>query len=220
MQPRRREGAKLNNWVFTLVFLLRVLRAFAVTHADSITQPIQFSIDATADVHPISRFIYGVNHPIDREYQNLTLTRLGGNRWSAYNWVNNASNAGNDWHYQNDNFLGGGHVPGGAVIPGVENARANDAAIILTIPMSGYVSADKKGDGDPRGDPDYLTKRFRPEAPLKLTPFTLTPDPNVPVIYQDEFVNWVKSRYPDFRSGSCWTTSPISGPQLTPKCIL
>ena len=206
MKPPRRQDAKKKHWIFALVVLLSVLRAFAVAQAGSISEPIQFTIDATADVKPISRFIYGVNHPIDRDYPNITLTRLGGNRWSAYNWTNNASNAGNDWHYQNDNFLGGGDLPGGAMIPGIENARRNSAAIILTVPMVGYVSADKKGDGDPRGDPDYLSKRFRPEQPFKNAPFTLTPDLNSPVIYQDEFVNWVQIRYP---YGSTDAKSPI-----------
>jgi hypothetical protein len=32
--------------------------------------------------------------------------------------------------------------------------------------------------------------------PFKGSRFTLTPDPNSPVVYQDEFVNWVKTKYP------------------------
>jgi hypothetical protein len=44
----------------------------------SISLPVVFCVDSGADVRPISRFIYGVNHPIDEEYRNMTLTRLGG----------------------------------------------------------------------------------------------------------------------------------------------
>jgi hypothetical protein len=47
-----------------------------------------------------------------------------------------------------------------------------------------------------RSGPDYLQTRFRREAPAKGAPFTLTPDPAGPVVYQDEFVNWVKSTHP------------------------
>lgn len=156
---------------------------------------VHFRIDSTQDVRLISRCIYGVNQPIQDSW-NATLTRLGGNRWTAYNWVTNASNAGNDWHYQSDDFLGGGDTPGGAMIPGIENAYKHNAGIILTVPMCGYVSADKKGDGDIRKSPDYMHTRLKKEVATKGAPFTLTPDPNEPVVYEDEFVNWVKTKYP------------------------
>ena len=156
--------------------------------------PVSFVIDAAAQVKPISRFIYGINDTLGGTHANLTARREGGNRWTAYNWVNNASNAGSDYFYQNDNYLGGGNTPGGAVIPAIDNARQNNAALLLTIPIQGYVAADKKGDGDVRNSPDYLNKRFRKERAVKGSDFTLTP-PNT-TIYQDEFVNWVKTNYP------------------------
>ena len=71
-------------------------------------------IDATANPRPISPWIYGINEKLDGPYSNLPLRRMGGNRWTAYNWTNNASNAGNDYHFQNDSLLGGDDVPGGA----------------------------------------------------------------------------------------------------------
>ena len=56
---------------------------------------VQFTVNEANGRVPISAFIYGTNQP---DWQggahNLTLTRLGGNRWTAYNWENNASNAG------------------------------------------------------------------------------------------------------------------------------
>jgi hypothetical protein len=157
---------------------------------------VQFTIDAGKDVKPISRFIYGTNRPLDGAYTHSPLTRLGGNRWTAYNWVTSASNAGNDWKYQNDNNLSRSNVPGAAVSPRLQNAFERKAGIILTIPMSGYVAADKKGDGDVRkSGPDYLKTRFLPGLPSKGRPFTLTPNPKDPV-YQDEFVNWVTVKYP------------------------
>ena len=76
------------------------------------------------------------------------------------------------------------------------NAYDHDAAALITIPINGYVSADERGGGDVRkSGPDYLQTRFHREAPAKGAPFTLTPDPNAPVVYQDEFVNWVRTKY-------------------------
>src|SRR5690242_13588733 len=63
---------------------------------------VHFVIDPQQNAHLISRFIYGVNQSLDGALSNLTFTRLGGNRWTAYNWENNASNAGNDYLFQND----------------------------------------------------------------------------------------------------------------------
>ncbi len=160
-------------------------------------QTVQFTVDAAQRGRPISRFVYGVNLALDAPYSNLTLTRMGGNRWTAYNWTNNASNAGSDWQFQNDDLLGGGDIPGGALIPAIKGAAAHGAGIIITVPMAGYVAADKNGGGDVRKTgPDYLRKRFRESLPRKGSAFTLSPSPESEAIYQDEFVNWVVSRFP------------------------
>jgi hypothetical protein len=174
------------------------------------TATVHFAIDPTGPAKPISRYIYGVNQfhlffdGMDGPWSHLAFTRLGGDRFTAYNWINNASQAGKDYRFQNDAYLvlgdaykGLGEVPGGALIPVIELARAHDAACLLTVPINGYVAADKKGDGDVRNTPDYLNVRFRREQPLKGAPFSLTPDPDNSVVYQDEFVNWVKTKYPD-----------------------
>jgi hypothetical protein len=180
-----------------------VLLSAAAAQAD----PVTFIIDPTAQVKPISRFIYGINDTLGGTHANLTARREGGNRWTAYNWVNNASNAGRDFLYQNDNYLGGGNTPGGAVIPAIVNARQNNAALLLTIPIQGYVAADKNPPGDVRnsGD-DYLQTRFHRERAVKGSEFTLTPSPATPFVYQDEFVNWVKTKYPGTQNSS---TRPI-----------
>ena len=89
---------------------------------------VTFNINLTQGQSAISPFIYGVNtdgtggqaNPglNQSEYANLNLTfqRWGGDRITAYNYTNNASNAGSDYMYENDNFLGGGSTPGGAFI--------------------------------------------------------------------------------------------------------
>ncbi len=175
-------------------FFIVVLAAISSAAA---AESVHFSVDAGDDVAPISRFIYGTNRQLEGPFSNCTFTRSGGNRLTAYNWVTNASNAGNDWHFQNDNFMGGGEVPGGSLIPGIKAAADHNAGIVLTVPMAGFVSADKKGDGDVRNSgPNYLQTRFHKTVPAKNAPFTLTPDPKAPVVYQDEFVNWVKTKFP------------------------
>lgn len=158
---------------------------------------VNFSIDPQQDTRPISKFVYGVNQSLDGSYSNATFTRLGGNRWTAWNWENNASNAGSDWYFQNDAYLGGGDTPGGAVIPALQNAAARNAGALLTIPINGYVAADKNGGGDVRNSgSNYLQTRFRQELPAKGAPFSLTPDTTDAFVYQDEFVNWVNVNFP------------------------
>ncbi len=165
---------------------------------------VSFTVDTGQGVKPISRYIYGLNQSIGGGLSGATLTRLGGNRWTAYNWENNASNAGSDWYFQNDNYLGGENTPGGAVMPTIQNASDHNAGVILTIPMAGYVSADKLGNGDVRyvngdtryPDPNYLSTRFKVSVAVKGSAFSLSPNTGDGYVYQDEFVNWVKTNYP------------------------
>lgn len=162
-----------------------------------------FAIDPLQDVHPISRFIYGVNESLDGNYSAGTVTRLGGNRWTAYNWENNASNAGSDWYFQNDSYLGGGDTPGGAVIPRLQNASTRNAATVLTVPINGYVAADKNGGGDVRNSgSNYLQTRFKQEVAAKGAAFSLTPSTTDAYVYQDEFVNWVNANFPYAKTDS------------------
>ncbi len=164
---------------------------------------VTFTINAAQDVHSISRYIYGINQPIPSG-SNLTYDRLGGNRWTAYNWTNNYSNAGSDYKYSNDTFLGGGSTPGGAMIPGIDNAAANHAGLLLTVPMNGYVSAAKSGFASPTTPPSD-SPYFVPEyanAPASVTGMSTKP------VYENQFVQWVKSHFPkDFTAG---TTTPIN----------
>ncbi len=126
---------------------------------------VSFAIDSTQDVRAISRFIYGMNGWIaSGRPANLTLSRSGGNRMTAYNWETNASNAGADYLNQNDDFLGGGNTPNGAVGPGIVNARTAGAGIVVTMPTIGYVAADKNGGGDVAQTPNYLIRPLPPES--------------------------------------------------------
>jgi len=178
---------------------------FSIVQAGQVIPPstppasqVNFNIDSTQDVRPISRFVYGMNgwDPAQRP-RNLTLSRSGGNRMTAYNWETNASNAGADYFNQNDDFLGGGNTPNGAVAPGLESARAAGAGMIVTMPLIGYVSADKNGGGDvANSGPNYLQTRFHQSPARKNAAFSLVPDTTDAFVYQDEYINFLDKTYP------------------------
>src|ERR1017187_8701937 len=72
---------------------------------------VLFEVDGGKQT-PIFPYIYGNNQPLWKSAGKLySLTRIGGNRMTAYNWENNASNAGSDWQHQSDNNMGGGEIP-------------------------------------------------------------------------------------------------------------
>jgi hypothetical protein len=167
---------------------------------------VTFTIDTGAGRHPISPYIYGANQVNwSGRSRGLRLARLGGNRWTAYNWENNASNAGSDYQHQSDGFLGGGEVPGEAVRPHVAAAHAAGASMIVTVPMAGYVSADKSPGGDVNRTPDYLSTRFFESRPAKRRGFSYPPDGGDAVVYQDEFVAWLESTFAHARADASRT---------------
>jgi hypothetical protein len=170
---------------------------------------IEMTVDATRDVHPISPWIYGINGLYElKETPNrkpaCTVVRLGGNRTTAWNWVNNASNAGHDWHHQNDSFFGKPDAgPAAAAREVLDYTEANGMAAVMPVPIIGRVSADHGPGGDVMKSGDgWLDSRFRRSVASKPGKFTLEPDPKHSVIYQDEFVNWLRVKYPDAFSGS------------------
>lgn len=159
---------------------------------------IAIEIHSQRDRKPISPYIYGTNQPDwQGKSRNLTLMRLGGNRWTAYNWENNASNAGSDYFHQNDGYLGGGDTPGEAVRSHVQKAHQAGASAIVTIPIVGYVSADKTPQGDVQNTPNYLQSRFHPSLPQKGAAFSLPPSKTDNKVYQDEFVHWLNKTFPN-----------------------
>ena len=155
---------------------------------------VRFTVDSQAGRVPISPYIYGTNiNDWAGRSRGQRLGRLGGNRWTAYNWETNASNAGADFQHQNDAFLGGGETPGEAVRPHVARAFAAGASMVVTVPIAGYVSADKAPGGDVNRTPDWLTTRFHESRPSKGSGFSYPPNVGDRVVYQDEFVAWLES---------------------------
>jgi hypothetical protein len=130
----------------------------------------------------------GLNQPAYSDL-NLTLARLGGNRWTAYNWKTNASNAGNDYRFSNDNYLDKSTSPGDAVM-GLSTKANGGVAAILTVPINGYVSADEAGPVPPHAPPE-LSPRFVPEFPSASD----DPHPAANHVYQDDFLKLLQNAF-------------------------
>ncbi|MBN2530536.1 MAG: endoglucanase A [Deltaproteobacteria bacterium] len=158
---------------------------------------VQFTINSSENVHPISPYIYGANSvDWDGLGNSITIDRAGGNRYTAFNWENNASNAGSDASYSSDSLLGGGDTAGEATRLYVQDAFDGGAACIITVPLVDYVAADKSGKVD-LGDPNYLANRFVESKSTKGAAFEYPPNISDGVVYQDEFVNYVSGQFPN-----------------------
>lgn len=145
-----------------------------------------------SNTHPISPYIYGINFAtkIDSVPAALTLDRTGGNRWTAYNWETNASNAGSDYQYQNDTYLGNGKEPGTAVSTLIADDQKKDMASLVTVQMQGLVAGDVNGPVNVRNPPEMA--RFKKVVYAKKTasqePFTTKPSFSDDSVYMDEFI--------------------------------
>lgn len=140
----------------------------------------------------ISPYIYGLNslNSTAGAPRLATLDRAGGNRWTAYNWENNASNAGSDYRYQNDAYLSSSTTPAEAVRATIAADRAAGAASLITVQMQGWVSADTSGPVSTSNPPDVT--RFKPvvfkKSTQSATPFTISPATGDNAVYMDEFM--------------------------------
>jgi hypothetical protein len=173
------------------------LPARAITPDNPGPANVQMTVNTGTGVLPISPYIYGVNFYEDSGISApAKLDRLGGNRWSAYNWETNASNAGKDYRYQNDNYLLWSqgilvNTPGAAVRPAIEDAAQDNRGLVVTVPMAGYVAADMNGTQIERSQ-FAPSSRFLEVVAKKPSPLSLTPDFGDGKVYTDEFVNWVE----------------------------
>jgi hypothetical protein len=166
------------------------------------TAPAAVNVTITVDptkTRAISPYIYGTNFYGGNANAPalLTMDRAGGNRWTAYNWINNGSNAGNDYFYENDDYLCqtalgcDASKPAEAVRMLIADDQLAGLASLVTLQLQGYVSKDTTVVQVPKPFPNLTY--FRPVVDKKSTvsaaPFTLTPpaastDNNV---YMDEF---------------------------------
>jgi hypothetical protein len=150
--------------------------------------------------HSISPYIYGINNAagIDGLPTALTLDRRGGNRLTAYNWETNASNAGKDWLYQNDNGGGNGQEPpGSAALDLIATDQRDGMASVMTVQMQGLVAGDTNGPVSVANPPDKsrFKKVFYEKKIVSNEPFTVTPSVSDDYVYMDEFVWAVDQRF-------------------------
>ncbi len=183
--------------MFRLILICLLLPGF-VFAAD-----INFLVMPDEVIGPISPYIYGVND-VDPVDTHATVRRLGGNRMTGYNWTNNASNAGSDWHQTSDEWLlRPSHKYTDCDQPGAYRRafRGSDPEStgwipLMTVPMAGYVAADK----------NWARFRKRKSAPsiatgkksssTRKSPYhPQRPSPNDPIVYEDEFINFMVSNF-------------------------
>lgn len=153
-------------------------------------------VEAMTTGHKISPYIYGSNviYGISHRENDLsTLVRLGGNRTTGFNWENNASNSGRDWHHSSDDYMAErvvegsrGDVPGSVAATFVKNCIKRGQTPMFTIPICQYVTADKSGEVV-SGDSSRWIKNFA----AKNSPFSLLPDTTDGAVYADECVNFL-----------------------------
>jgi hypothetical protein len=164
--------------------------------------PVNAAADVTITVDPtktkpISPYIYGTNFYSGNTapQPNFTFDRDGGNRWTAYNWINNGSNAGNDYFFENDNYLCNGScnasIPAEAVRMFIAADQTAGLASLVTFQLQGYVSVDTTTVQVPMPFPNLnyfrpvvYKKNMASNAPFTVTPPPATTDKNV---YMDEF---------------------------------
>lgn len=163
------------------------------------TPDVTITIDPTK-TKPISPYIYGLNFYFSETDPPpmATLDRDGGNRWTAYNWENNASNAGSDFLYESDDYLSSSTVPAEAVRGFIAQDQNNGLASLVTVQMQGLVSADENGPVSITNPPDL--SRFKTVVDKKntvsATPFTVTPPTSDANVYMDEFVWALNQKLP------------------------
>ena len=159
--------------------------------------PVAATADVTITINPtqtkpISPYIYGINFysGVTGAPPQLTFDRAGGNRWTAYNWETNASNAGSDYLYENDDYLSSSTVPAEAVRVFIAGDQSGGLASLMTVQLQGLVSADESGPVSVTSPPDL--SRFKTVVDQKSTvssaPFTITPPTTDANVYMDEFV--------------------------------
>jgi hypothetical protein len=170
--------------------------ANAATDSTSGRAAVTITVNPSS-THPISPYIYGINiaSKLDGVPTALTLDRSGGNRWTAYNWETNASNAGSDYLYQNDDSLSSSKEPGAAVSVLIAEDRKNGMASMVTVQMQGLVAGDVSGPVSVANPPDKtrFKKVFYEKKAVSNEPFTVRPSVSDDYVYIDEFI-WALDR--------------------------
>lgn len=176
-------------------FLLAATVSMPTTNSVSAVESydMNVTVDMTSKGKSISPYIYGINqYGHQNDYKNMTVTavRQGGNRMVAYNWENNASNAGADWKHSSDDNLSKSDRPADcAQVLSAEGQKYGFDYKLTTLQFAGYVAADKNGTvSEAEAAP---SSRWNEVILTKNAPFADTPDLTDGVVYMDEYVNYL-----------------------------
>lgn len=180
------------------------LLAGIVALVAAVSAPVQAYADTgnSITVNPektvceISPYIYGINSGADTTKVTAKSYRIGGNRLTAYNWENNVSNAGSDWHHTSDMYLVNNvdeklkTAPGGVALDAAETISESKIPYgLLTLQMLGYVSSEKQGEvSEKNAAPSSWWCKVENR---KGSEFSMTPDLTDGVVYTDEYLNYL-----------------------------
>ena len=189
---QHRKRTALIAGLFTLTCLAQIPLSGTAAEENSYTMPV--TVNLAGEHQSISPYIYGVNDPGDgSNVCNVTANavRQGGNRYTGYNWENNYSNAGEDWHNSSDTNIGDITDGAGYAARRLSNtaAKYNVPYKITTLQMAGYVAADKSG---PVSEAEAApSSRWNEVLFKKDTALSLEPDLTDNAVYMDEYVNYI-----------------------------
>jgi len=193
----------------------------AITSASKAS--ITIEIDQNNPTNSISPLIYGLaatdGTPEYVQELRPTFMRWGGNPSTRYNWViGNAWNAARDYSFQNTDYghkVVKGDFPPNVAEQSIQSVKKQGMAFLFTIPTMGWVAKDTnplsssllvpKGGGLPltpgsEAIPNYdpTDNRLRTSVQSKArknAPFVIQPPLTSPVIYQDEWVNRIVTKF-------------------------
>ena len=105
--------------------------------------PPTLTVDAAANRHAISPYIYGMNFAAADLAADVRLPvrRFGGNSTTRYNWQNDTSNRASDWYFENipETNSNVGALPNGSMTDRfVEQNIATGTDTIMTVPLIGW----------------------------------------------------------------------------------
>lgn len=172
--------------------------------AEAADNTVNITVSTSRERKTISPYIYGVSSELMDNNVSATSVRAGGNRFSAYNWETNASNAGADWKHISDDYFRQFmtdelyDTPGGVAINLSEKCAEKNAYSLMTLQMLGYVSADLGGTVSE--EETAPSARWNKVEFRKGTAFDDVPDTSDGVVYMDEFVNYLVNTLGDSRS--------------------
>ncbi len=129
--------------------LLAAIAGLVMSPAHAHAADDALTVDPSADHHPISRDVYGMNFADAALAQELRLPvdRWGGNATTRYNYLNDTSNRASDWYFENipNDVADPSKLPDGSSSDVfVEKDRAAGSDTIMTVPLIGWVPKSRE----------------------------------------------------------------------------